>query len=146
MNFQNFDFTNGFKCSDVHRFNELNNLSVNIFEINFYQDGDNWQHILIPIEIRKDESDKFIDLSIYKNHYALIKKLHVYLGNHNKSFVCRRCLNSYTYENASKNQKKNVEMIIYVLLEHERNPIFIGKHIFIRIRYILGLLLISKLS
>ena len=30
INFQSFDFTNGFKCSDVHRFNELNNLSINI--------------------------------------------------------------------------------------------------------------------
>ena len=40
LNFQSFDFTNGFKCSDVHRFNELNNLSVNIYELNFYQDGD----------------------------------------------------------------------------------------------------------
>ena len=35
LNFQSFDFTNGFKCSDVHRFNELINLSVNIFELNF---------------------------------------------------------------------------------------------------------------
>ena len=33
-----FDFTNGFKCSDIHKFNELNHLSVNIFELNFYQD------------------------------------------------------------------------------------------------------------
>ena len=33
--FQNFDFTNGFKCSDVHKFNELNNLSVSIYELNF---------------------------------------------------------------------------------------------------------------
>ena len=32
-----FNFTNGFKCSDVHSFNELNNLSINIFEIKFYQ-------------------------------------------------------------------------------------------------------------
>ena len=32
INFQSFDFTNGFKCSDVHKFNEINNLSVNIFE------------------------------------------------------------------------------------------------------------------
>ena len=32
LNLQSFDFTNGFKCSDVHKFNELNNLSVNIFE------------------------------------------------------------------------------------------------------------------
>ena len=40
LNFQGFDFTNGFKCSDVHKFNEINNLSVNIYELNFYQDGD----------------------------------------------------------------------------------------------------------
>ena len=38
LNNQGFDFTNGFKCSDVHKFNELNNLSVNIFELIFYQD------------------------------------------------------------------------------------------------------------
>ena len=36
----------------------------------------------------------------------LIKKLHVFLGNHNKSFVCRRCLNSYTNENALLNHKE----------------------------------------
>ena len=100
LNFQKFDFTNGFKCSDVHRFNEINNLSVNIYELNFYQDGEKWKHNLIPIEISKKESDNVIDLLIYKNHYALIKKLHVFLGDHNKSFVCRRCLNSYTCENA----------------------------------------------
>ena len=38
LNFQNFDFTNGSKCNDVHKFNELNNLSVKIFKLNFYQD------------------------------------------------------------------------------------------------------------
>ena len=106
LHFQSFDFTNGFKCSNVHKFNELNNLSVNIFELNFYQDGDKWKHNLIPIEISKNESDNSIDLLIYKNHYALIKKLHVFLGNHNKSFVCRRCLNSYTCENALTNHKE----------------------------------------
>ena len=106
LNFQSFDFTNGFKCSNVHRFNELNNLSVNIYELNFYQDGDKWKHNLLPIEISKNESDKVVDLLIYKNHYALIKKLHVFLGNHNKSFVCRRCLNSYTSENALSNHKE----------------------------------------
>ena len=96
LNFQNFDFTNGFKCSDVHKFNEINNLSVNIYELNFYQDGDKWKHNLLPTEISKNVSDNVIDLLIYKNHYVLIKKLHVFLGDHNKSFVCRRCLNSYT--------------------------------------------------
>ena len=106
MNFQCFDFKNGFRCSDVHRFNDLNNLSVNIYEINFYQDGDKWKYKLFHIEIGKNESDNVIDLLIYKNHYALIKKLHLFLGNHNKSFVCRRCLNSYTKENALLNHKE----------------------------------------
>ena len=106
LNFQNFDFTNGFKCSDVHRFNELNNLSVNIYELSFYQNGDKWKHNLLPTEISKNESDKVIDLLIYKNHYALIKKLHVFLGDHIKSFVCRHCLNSYTCENALISHKE----------------------------------------
>ena len=107
LNFQAFDFTNGFKCSDVHKFKELNILSVNIYELNFYQDGDKWKHNLIPIEISKNESDNVIDLLIYKNQFALIKKLHVFLGDHNKSFVCRRCLISYTCENALIIQKEN---------------------------------------
>ena len=106
LNFQSFDFTNGFKSSDVHGFIDLNNLSVNIYELNFYRDGENWKHNLIPIEIGKNESDKVIDLLIYKNHYALIKKLRVFLGNHNRSFVCRRCLKSYTCENALNNHKE----------------------------------------
>ena len=47
----------------------------------------------------KNNSDKLIDLLIYKNHYALIKKSNVFLGDHHKNFICRRCLNSYTSEN-----------------------------------------------
>ena len=102
-----FDFTNGFKCNDMHRFEKLNNLSTNKFELNFYQDGDKWKHNLIPIEISKNESDKDIDFLFYKNHYALIKKVHVFLENHNKSFVCRCCSNSYTNENVLLNHKEN---------------------------------------
>ena len=115
FNIDGFDFTNGFKCSDMHRCEKVINLSINIYELNFYQDCDNWRHKLIPIETSKSESDKVIDLLIYKNQYALIKKLHVFLGNHNKSFVCRQCLNSYTNENTLLNHKKNVEKIPYVL-------------------------------
>ena len=99
LNIQDFDFTNGFKCSDVHKFNELNKLSVNIFEINFHQDQNQWKHKIIPIEISKNNSDRVIDLAIYKNHYVLIKKLDVFLGDHNKKFICRRCLSSYTSQN-----------------------------------------------
>ena len=103
------DFTNGFKCSDVHKFNELNNLSVNIFEFNFYQDQNQWKHKLIPIEISKNNSDRVIDLAIYKNHYVLIKKLDVFLGDHNKKFICRRCLSSYTSENMLIKHKPKCE-------------------------------------
>ena len=89
LNIPGFDFTRGFKCSDVHKFNELNNLSVNIFELNFYQDQNHWKHKLIPIEVSKNESDRVIDLAIYKNHYVLIKKLDVFLGDHDKKYICR---------------------------------------------------------
>ena len=57
INFQSFDFTNGFKCNDVHKFMELNNISVSIFELNFYQDKNKWKHNLIPIQISKIVSD-----------------------------------------------------------------------------------------
>ena len=86
LNLQGFDFTNGFKCSEVHQFNEFNNLSVNSFELNFYQDHNKWRQKLIPIEISKNNSDGIIDLAIYKNLYILIKKLDVFLGDHNKKF------------------------------------------------------------
>ena len=64
LNIQGFNFTDAFKCSDVQKFNELNNLSVNIFELNFYQDQNYWKHKLIPIEISKNNSDRVIDLAI----------------------------------------------------------------------------------
>ena len=74
LNIQGFDFTRGFKFSDMHRFERLNNLSVNIFELNFYQDQKKWRHILITIETSKNESDRVIDLLFSKNHYVLINK------------------------------------------------------------------------
>ena len=106
LNIQGFDFTNGFKCSDVHKFNELNNLSIDIFEIKFYQDQNKGRHKKIPVEISKNNSDRVIDLAIYKNHYILIKKLDVFSGDHNKKFICRRCLSSYTSENMLTKQKQ----------------------------------------
>ena len=109
LNIQDFDFTNGFKCSDIHKFNELNNLSVNIFELNFYLDRNQWKHKLIPIEFSRNNSDRVIDLAIYKNHYVLIKKLDVFLGDHNKKFICRRCLSSYTSENMLIKHKPKCE-------------------------------------
>ena len=102
LNIEGFDFTNGFKCSDVQRFENLGILSINIYEINFCQDKNIWNYILIPIEISKDDSDRVVDLLVYKNHSALIKQLNMSLDDHHKKFICRRCLNSYTSENMLK--------------------------------------------
>ena len=38
LHVKSFDFTNGFRCSDVEIFEKLNDLSTNIFELNIYQD------------------------------------------------------------------------------------------------------------
>ena len=64
------------------------------------------KHKLIPIEISKNISDRVIDLAIYKNHYVLIKKLDVFLGDHNKKYICRQCLSSYTSENMLMKHKE----------------------------------------
>ena len=105
LNIQRFFFIDGFECSNVHKFNELKNLYLNIFELNFYQGQNKWKHNLIPIEVSKNDSQRVIDLLIYKKHHALMKKLNVFLGDHHKIFICRRCLNSYTSENMLKLHK-----------------------------------------
>ena len=64
--------------------------------MNFYQHQNKWKHNLIPIGISKNDSDRVVDLLIYKNHYALFKKLNVFLGCEHKKFICRQFLNSYT--------------------------------------------------
>ena len=109
LNIDGFDFENGFKCSDVYIFEKLNNSSLNIIDLNFYQHKDKWKHNLIPIETSKNVSDRVVDLLMYKNHLALFEKLNVFLGDHNKNFVSRRCLNSYTNENILKICKPNCE-------------------------------------
>ena len=80
-----------------------------MFELNFYQDQNKWKHKLLSTEISKNNSDRVIDLAIYKNHYVLIKKLDVFLGDHNKKFICRQCLSSYTSENMLTKHKANCE-------------------------------------
>ena len=99
LNINEYDFTNGFNCSDVHKVKEIINLSVNLFQLNNCQDQNKWRHKQIPIEVSKNDSERVIDLLTYKNHYSLSKKLNVFLGDHHKTFIPRRCMNSYTSEN-----------------------------------------------
>ena len=55
ININGFDFTNGFKCSDVQKSENLNDSSINIFELKFYQDQNKRRHKLLPIEVSKNE-------------------------------------------------------------------------------------------
>ena len=93
----------------MHRFEKLHNLSTIIFEINFYQNLNKWKHNLFRIEINVNGSDSVVDLIIYKNPYGVIRKITLVLGNHNKCFICRRCLSSYTNENTLINHKLRCE-------------------------------------
>ena len=54
LNINGFDFSKGFKCSVIHKFDKMNNLSIDTFELNFYQDQSKWRHELIPIEASKN--------------------------------------------------------------------------------------------
>ena len=96
LNNQDFDFTIGFKCDDVHKFEKLNGLSFNIFELNLYEDQNKWRQKLIPIQVSKLIQ---IDLLIFLvTTIILIKILNVYSGDRQNFFICRRCLNSCTSE------------------------------------------------
>ena len=75
----------------MYIFERLNNLSINIYELIFYQDNNRWKHKLIPIEISKSNTvDRVLVLAIYKNHYPLIKKLNVFIGKEDNRNICRR--------------------------------------------------------
>ena len=49
-----FDFLNLNKCSDFHRFETLNMLSRNLVELSFYQNWNEKNHKIIPIDISKN--------------------------------------------------------------------------------------------
>ena len=83
------------KTSDVTKIERMNNLTINTFELKIYQEGINWNHKLIPIEVSENNSETVIDLVIYKNHYAFIKKLRVFLRKKDSKFVCRGCLTCF---------------------------------------------------
>ena len=85
-------------------------------KIFFYQYQNEWRDKLIPIEISKSNSVRVIVLAFYKNHYFLIKTLDVFLGDHNKNFIGRQYLSSYTSEKLlMKHKQKSGEDNITIL-------------------------------
>ena len=97
LNITDKDFTNGVRITDIDKFENLNNqLSINVFE--YSKEKDN-EYQLVPLYISKNiETRRIIGLILYKNHYRLLKKLHVFIGKHDNIYVCRNCLSSYTVQ------------------------------------------------
>ena len=54
---------------------------VNIFEFSFYQNQKKTKCKPIPITVSQNNSDRVVEFLLYKNHYVLFKKLHIFLGN-----------------------------------------------------------------
>ena len=88
------------------------------------------------------ESDKVVDLLIHKKHYVLNKKLYISLGNDNYTFVCRRCLNSYTRQNVLN--KRCEEQEINSFRTSNESILFWKKNIFIGIFTISGFMQILR--
>ena len=97
LNITDIDVNNGMKITDVDKFEKLNNqLSINVFE---NTEDENNDYKLVPLYFSKNIINRtIIDLILYKNHYILLKKLHVFIGKHDNSFVCRNCLSSYAVQ------------------------------------------------
>ena len=101
LNIEGTDFTNGFKRSDVHKLEKLNDLSINMLELTFHQDQNRRKHKLSPIESRNYFSDKVNDIIIYENQFVVIETFHVYLAKYDSLFIYRGCLGFYSSQNVS---------------------------------------------
>ena len=77
------------KIKDIPKFENLNNLNVNVFELT--------KTVLTPIHINTNYDQQQIDLMLYQNHYCLITKLHCLLNkDSHMKWVCRRCLTAFS--------------------------------------------------
>ena len=79
------------KIKDIPKFENLNNLNVNVFELT--------GAVLTPIHINKNYLQSQIDLLLFETHYCLITKLHCLLNkDSHMKWVCRRCLTAFSSE------------------------------------------------
>ena len=79
------------KVKDIPKFEKLNNLNVNVFELG--------KTVLTPIHINTNYDQPQIDLLLFENHYCLITKLHRLINkDSHMKWVCRRCLTAFSSE------------------------------------------------
>ena len=133
LNIECFDFSKGFKCNDVQTFEKVSILFINIFELNYYLDQIEGKHKLFPIEVSRNETDRVVDLQIYRTHYVLIKKLIVFLGKQVCRFIFKRCLCPYTSQGVLIIQMEKCGQQKKLLKNLIMNLTYIEKIIFIRI-------------
>ena len=86
LNLKGLDFP--MKVKDIPKFEKLNNLNVNVFELT--------GNVLTPIHINKNYFQPQIDLLLYENHYCLLTKLHCLINkDSHMKHICRRCLTAF---------------------------------------------------
>ena len=89
LNLEGLEFP--MKVKDIPKFEKLNNLNVNVFELN--------GTVLTPIHISTNYDQPQIDLLLFENHYCLITKLHCLINkDSHMKWVCRRCLTAFSSE------------------------------------------------
>ena len=62
------------KAKDIPKFEKLNNLNVNVFELT--------KTALTPIHMNTSYDQPQRDLLLFENHYCLITKLHCLINNY----------------------------------------------------------------
>ena len=89
LNLEGLEFP--MKVKDFPKFEKLNNLNVNVFELT--------KTVLTPIHINMNYDQPQIDMLLFENHYCLITKLHCLLNkDSHMKWVCRRCLTAFSSE------------------------------------------------
>ena len=79
------------KIKDIPKFENLNNLNVNVFELT--------KTVLTPIHTNTNYDQPQIDFLLYQNHYCLITKLHCLINkDSHMKWVCRRCITAFSSE------------------------------------------------
>ena len=79
------------KVKDIPKFENLNNLNVNVFELT--------KTVLTPIHTNTNYDQPQTDLLLFENHYCLITKLHCLINkDSHMKWVYRRCLTTFSSE------------------------------------------------
>ena len=143
LHIQGFDFSHGLKCNDVHNCEKLNNFSIQIFQLKYYKESYGvYRNRIVPVKISKNNSDRVVDLLLYRNQYILIKTLHVFLGKHDFKFVGRRCLSFDSSQNVLMKHDQKCEQ---QKITANKTSIYLGRSTVIRTLYFLRYMQVLKL-